>query len=35
MDQTQAHASIMLSMLNKLEESGIINPIVDTQAEAA
>jgi hypothetical protein len=35
MDQTQAHASIMVGMLNKLQDAGIINPVVDTSAEPA
>jgi hypothetical protein len=35
MDQTQAHASIMVGMLNKLQDAGIISPVVDTSAEPA
>jgi hypothetical protein len=35
MEQTQAHASIMVGMLEKLKDAGIIDDIVDTSAEAA
>ena len=35
MEQTQAHASIMVGMLDKLKDAGIIDDIVDTSAQAA
>lgn len=35
MEQTQAHASIMVGMLDKMREAGIIDDILDTEAQAA
>jgi len=35
MEQTQAHATIMCSMLDKLKENGIVGPMVDAQAQTA
>jgi hypothetical protein len=35
MDQTQAHATIMVAMLDKLRESGVMNEALDTQAQPA
>jgi hypothetical protein len=35
MEKTHEHASIMLQMLQRLEQEGIQNPIVDTSATAA
>jgi hypothetical protein len=34
MDQAQAHATIMVAMLDKLRESGVMNDALDTQAQA-
>ena len=34
MEQTQAHATLMCSMLDKLKENGIVGPFVDAPAEA-
>jgi len=33
MDQAQAHATIMVAMLDKLRESGVMNDAVDTSAQ--
>lgn len=35
MEQTQTHATLMVAMLDKLRESGALNNIVDTNAQAA
>ncbi len=35
MEQTQAHATIMCGMLDKLKETGIVGPMVDAQAQVA
>ena len=35
MEQTQAHASIMVGMLDKMREAGIIDDILDTDAQPA
>ena len=34
MEQTQAHATLMCGMLDKLKENGIVGPFVDAPAEA-
>jgi hypothetical protein len=33
MDQTQTHATIMVAMLDKLRESGVMNDALDTSAQ--
>jgi hypothetical protein len=35
MEQTQAHASIMVGMLTKLQEAGVMDQVIDTEAQAA
>jgi len=35
MEQTQAHASIMVGMLDKLRDAGVLDETLDTTAEAA
>lgn len=35
MEQTQTHASIMVSMLQKLQDAGALDDIVDTNAQPA
>jgi hypothetical protein len=35
MEQTQAHASIMVGMLDKLRDAGVLDEMVDTTAETA
>jgi hypothetical protein len=35
MEQTQAHATLMVGMLDKLRDAGILDQMVDTTAEAA
>jgi hypothetical protein len=35
MDQTQAHATIMVAMLDKLRESGVMTEALDTEAQLA
>ena len=35
MEQTHAHANIMCAMLDKLKEAGVMDQVVDTQAQAA
>lgn len=35
MEQTQAHATIMCGMLDKLKETGIVGPMLDAQAQVA
>jgi hypothetical protein len=35
MEQTQAHASIMVGMLDKLREAGVLDEMLDTTAEPA
>jgi hypothetical protein len=35
MEQTQTHASIMISMLQKLQDAGALDNIVDTNAQPA
>jgi hypothetical protein len=34
MEQTQSHATIMCGMLDRLREAGLLDNIVDTQAQA-
>ena len=34
MEQTQAHATLMCGMLDKLKESGIVGPLVDAETQA-
>ena len=35
MEQTHAHANIMCGMLDRLKENGMLDQVVDTQAQAA
>ena len=35
MEQTQAHASIMVGMLDKLRDAGVLDEMIDTTAETA
>jgi hypothetical protein len=35
MEQTHAHATIMCGMLDRLKESGLLEEVVDTQAQPA
>ena len=35
MEQTQAHASIMVGMLDKLRDAGVLDETLDTTAQAA
>ena len=35
MDKTHEHATIMCAMLDRLREAGMLDNIVDTQAETA
>ena len=35
MEQTQAHASIMVSMLDKMQKAGVLDDILDTDAQTA
>ena len=35
MEQTQAHASIMVGMLDKLRDAGVLDETLDTPAQAA
>jgi hypothetical protein len=35
MEQTQAHASIMVGMLDKLRDAGVLDEMLDTTAETA
>jgi hypothetical protein len=35
MEQTQTHASIMVGMLQKLQDAGVLSSIVDTDAQPA
>jgi hypothetical protein len=35
MEQTHAHATIMCGMLDRLKESGLLEKVVDTQAQPA
>jgi hypothetical protein len=35
MEQTHAHAKIMCGMLDRLKESGLLEEVVDTQAQPA
>ena len=35
MEQTHQHATIMCAMLDKLKDAGVMEPVVDTQAQAA
>jgi hypothetical protein len=35
MDQTHAHATIMMGMLDKLRESGVMTEALDTEAQPA
>ena len=35
MEQTQAHASVMMGMLDKLQQAGMLDDILDTDAQAA
>lgn len=35
MEQTQAHASIMVGMLDKMQKAGVLDDILDTDAQTA
>jgi hypothetical protein len=35
MEQTHAHATLMCGMLDRLKENGMLDQVVDTQAQAA
>jgi hypothetical protein len=35
MEQTHAHATIMCSMIDKMRDSGMMDPPVDTEAQPA
>jgi hypothetical protein len=35
MEQTHAHATIMCGMLDRLKDSGLLEEVVDTQAQPA
>jgi hypothetical protein len=35
MEQTQSHATIMLGMLSKLQDAGIVSQVIDTDAQPA
>jgi hypothetical protein len=35
MEQTQAHASIMVGMLDKLRDAGVLDETLDTTAQPA
>jgi hypothetical protein len=35
MEQTHQHATIMCAMLDKLQEAGVMQPVVDTQVQSA